>query len=140
MTYSPKDIIFTYGGVPISGFADGTMIVVEPMAPDFTSYTGADGEGSRVANANKGVKITLTLAQTSISNDYLTACALVDSKTKVGQKAIGMKDLFGTSVVIAPLGYITQRPSMTLGKEIETREWVIESTSAVMTIGGNPLP
>jgi hypothetical protein len=136
-TYNPKRVLFSYRGVPISGFADGTFIKVERASPAFAKTVGADGETARTASADKSGKITVTLMQTSASNDYLTQCLLNDELSNLNTGPAMCKDASGTSLFLAGEAWITAHPAPEFGKEIGTREWVFETGKLEMFEGGN---
>ena len=77
-TYSPDRVKLVVGVHSVTGYADGTFVSIEPLGDGITSQAGADGEVARVMSADKRVKITLTLQQTSRSNDVLNALLSID--------------------------------------------------------------
>ena len=42
-TYDPKAVILTVGGIPISGYSEGTFIDVTRNEPTWNLVVGADG-------------------------------------------------------------------------------------------------
>lgn len=118
-TYDPLDVNVVAKGVILTGFADGTMIKVEADEDSYTAYVGTKGEVTRARNANKMGKITVTLAQDSPSNAYLSRLAKG-------------KDTFPVSVVDQNFDttsggndcWIQKRSGPEYGKDVGTREWV----------------
>lgn len=137
-TYDPKLLVIALGGVPISGYADGTFITVERSADSFSEIVGASGETSRAKSRNRLGTVTLTLAQTSPSNDYLSALVAMDEQASTGVRPFIAKDSLGTSLFKSTTAYIKKPASAGYGKEIETREWTIVCPDLDTMVGGNP--
>ena len=137
-TYDPKKVIVTYGGVQITGFADGSMIDAEPNADLFSEKIGADGEVARARSADHTYKVTLSLQQVSPSNDYLSGVMLLDAAANLGVLPLIVSDLNGTTLLVFPAAYIKSKPKVADGKEINDRQWVLH-TGQIMAenIGGN---
>ena len=136
-TFNPKDVIIVVGGVPISGYADGTFLEITQDVQQFTKTTGADGYTTRVKSNNYGATATITLAQSSPSNDVLSALAAADRLTSTGVFPILIKDMSGSTIIFAGTAWIQQIPDATFGNEINTRAWVIEMAEADTFLGGN---
>lgn len=136
-TYDPQKVALSLGGQIMSGFADGTFISIERDENSFEKVTGADGDVSRSKTANKSATLTLTLNQTSPSNDILSALAALDEVASSGVFPVILKDNSGTTVVSSGAGWIRKPPTSGFGKVIETREWVIDLAATIFFIGGN---
>lgn len=136
-TIDPKQCIITFGGVGLHGFADGTFLGISRENDAFSKSSGADGEVTRVRTSDKSTAITLTLAQSSDSNDYLSAIAILDEKTGAGVLPFAVKDLSGNTTLFAGNAWIRKMPDTSFGKDIETREWTFDSDSADYFVGGN---
>lgn len=136
-TYDPKAVQVIIGGQQMSGFADGDFINVERDADMFTKHIGADGEGSRAKSNDKSGRLTLTLAQTSASNDILAVIAQADELSNTGVVPVLIKDTLGTSTLFAGHGWIVKQPAYTAGKEIGDREWMVDMARIDIFIGGN---
>ena len=136
-TYDPKQILITLGGVPVSGFADGTFVTVERDEDAFSKVVGADGITSRAKSNNRGGVITVTLQQTSPANDTLSGFLLADETSNNGIFPIMVKDNSGRSLNFSATGWVKKAPSQEYGKEIATREWEIDVADLDVFIGGN---
>lgn len=134
-TLDPKKVIISFLGNIITGFADGEFITVERDADAFTKYVGADGQVARARNNNKSATVTITLAQGSPSNAVLSAAARLDELAGTGVGEFLMKDLGGATMWRAPNSWIRKLPATPMGKEIGTRQWVIDLDSAEGDIG-----
>ena len=137
LVYDPKNVSVIVGGKIISGFADGTFIKCERNEQAWNLKVGVDGEGARAKNNNKSGKITLTLMQTSSSNDVLSAYALADELGNAGAVPVYIKDHNGTSVATALTAWVQKFPDFEDAKEISMRSWVLETDELVLNIGGN---
>lgn len=136
-TYDPKKVVLTVGGVPIGGFADGTFIMVERTNDTFTKVSGADGIVSRAKANDFSGSITVTLAQTSPSNDVLQALATADELSNSGVVPVQCKDVSGRSTHFSAFAWIRKPPAAEYGKEISNREWALDCADLVMAHGGN---
>lgn len=136
-TYSPKRVEVIFGGVPMRGFSDGTFVSVERTSEAFTTNVGADGEVSRTHSADKTGKITITLQQTSDSNDYLSALVIGDEVSLLGQLPILVKDTNGRTIVESPCAWIDKVANSEFGNELSDREWVISCSELIAFVGGN---
>ena len=136
-TFDPKQVQVIIGGNEIAGFADGEFINIERDENTFSKVVGADGEVSRSKSNNRSGALTLTLLQTSASNDVLSAIMIADELTNSGIIPIFVKDSLGTTNLFAGEGWIQKPPASPFDKEITNREWVIELASVDVFIGGN---
>jgi hypothetical protein len=137
-TYRPADVLVTYGGVPITGFDDGTFIKVTPAANNFTKKVGADGEVARVGNADQTDTVEMTLLQTSASNDTLNTFMLADMATGAGALPLQIKDKSGRSLHVWASAWIQKPAEVSYAKEVGNRVWTFDTSNRVVgLIGGN---
>lgn len=136
-TYDPKQVIITIGAVPMSGFSDGTFVEISRDEDVFNKFVGADGNTVRVRNNNTSASMTLTLRQSSPSNDVLSAFLKADELSNRGVLPVLIKDLSGNSTYFSAQGWIRGYPQSSFGKEIENREWVIDLVDLDIFVGSN---
>lgn len=136
-TVDPKNVIITIGGVPMSGFADGTFLEITPDTQQFTKVIGADGFATRVKTNNYGAVMTLTLSQSSPSNDVLSSLLAADRLSNTGVVPILVRDLSGTTVIFSATGWIQQFPDTSYANTINNRAWVLDLVDIDVFIGGN---
>ena len=137
-TYNPKDIVITFGGYPLTGFADGTFLMVAPKNDRFTPVSGADGEAARAKSNDKTYEVTLTLLQTSLSNNYLSGILALDDISNEGKLPLLITDVRGTTLFSFLQAWIRIPPTSEFSKEISNREWIFDTGQAdVENIGGN---
>lgn len=136
-TYDPSQVAIIVGGFQITGFADGSFLTVARNADAFALYVGTDGEGTRAKSNNKSGRITLTLAQSSDSNAILSGIAVADELSNNGIVPVLIKDNSGNSLYAAETAWIVKAPDSEFGREIGSREWIIETDNLAVFVGGN---
>lgn len=134
--YNPKKIAGSWRGIPFVGFMDGTFISVEADEDAAMKHVGAQGNATVAINANEGAAITLTLAQSSPTNDALSALVPNARRNSLPSGPLMIKDLNGLTLVMCETAWIKKVANVTYGKEIEGREWVFDCESAVIIVGG----
>jgi Protein of unknown function (DUF3277) len=136
-TYDPKLVVITFGGVPLSGFADGTFIKVSRSADLFTKSVGADGVFVRSKSNDKSGEVSVTLQQTSMSNSILAGFAAQDEASNTGVKPLIVTDASGTSKFFSALAYIRKPADSTFAKTVENRDWIFDCDQILMAEGGS---
>jgi hypothetical protein len=142
-TYSPESVVITVGNDKfshiVSGYADGTFISVARNVDHATHYNGADGTNARVVRSIKNCDVTLTLHQSSESNDVFSQLLALDEESRDGSDCFYMtiKDTSGRTVMSTPVAYIGTTPDTSLGTDIAERAWVIRAINMTQHIGGN---
>lgn len=137
-TYDSKQVILTIGAHAVTGYAEDDFISVEENSDGVTHTVGANGELARSISQDKTCKITITLQQTSPTNDVLSALADADRVAGDGLFAIAMADLRGTSLLLDSNSWVIKKPETSFGKEIKEREWTIQTSNEVTyNVGGN---
>ena len=138
-TYNSARVLVLVGGVPLQGFAEGTFVNIAPQADRVTSKSGADGEVSRSISSDKRHTITVTLQQTSPSNDVLSGMALADELSGGGLPVpFLVQDLSGRTLFATDVAWVSRAPNITFGVESGDREWAFETgRPSVFIVGGN---
>jgi hypothetical protein len=136
-TYASDEVRVVVGGVPMSGFADGTFVTIARDEQAFQKTTGADGSVSRAKTANRSGIITITLQQTSPSNDVLSGYMLADEASGDGIVPILIKDTSGRTLHFSPSAWVQQMPDNEFGKDVSEREWVMDCARIDSFVGGN---
>lgn len=136
-TVDPKNVIITIGGVAMSGFTDGTFLEITRNEPTWSMVVGSDGFVTRGKTNNFTGSLTLTLKQSSPSNDYLSGLLALDELTNTGVVPVLVKDLSGNSVYFAGRCWINQYADSTFSKEITDRTWVLSMDEANIFVGSN---
>jgi hypothetical protein len=137
-TYASGRVLVLVGGVPMTGLAEDTFVEIAPMTDRVTSASGADGEIARSVSSDRRHTVTITLQQTSPSNDVLSAFATADLYTGGAVIPVMVQDLSGRTLFAASQGWISTMPSITFGAEVGTREWGLTTGAPnIFTVGGN---
>ena len=136
-TVDPKNVIVSIGGVQMSGFVDGTFLEISADVQQFTKVVGADGYTTRVKSNDYGATLTLTLAQSSPSNDVLSGFFNADKLANAGIVPILIRDLSGSTVVFSATGWIQQFPDISFSNEITDRAWIFDLADVEMVVGGS---
>ncbi len=139
-TYDPNEVTIVVGAILVDGFADGTFVSVEWDEDAFTKTIGAGGEVCRARSNNNGASVTLTLLQSSAANDLLSALHNADKLSPGGDGIVPfiMKDGTGRTVISAEKCWVRKPATVTYGREVENREWTIDTGDMVpANIGGN---
>lgn len=136
-TIDPLSLHAIVGGKRISGFAPGSFISVVYDVDAFSRLIGVDGEGAWFKNANRAALITLTLMQSSQSNDVLTAFHLADLNTPNGLLVpFSLLEANGTTIFVAEKARVIKLPDVAYSDSVETRAWAIGTTRLEGTVGG----
>lgn len=136
-TYDPKAVKIIFGTHEIQGFADGTFLNIEYDENAFQKVVGADGGTSRAKMNNNGGLATITIKQTSPSNDFLSGIALSDRLSSLGILPFFVTDKSGKTLAVSAASWIQKPASSEFSKEITNREWAIELADLDMFVGGN---
>ncbi len=139
-TYTPKDVtvVITQESTGMShivgGYSEDAIVTVDRMVDAYALYTGADDSNTRIRNANSSGTITLSVQQSSASNDVLNG--LFDGG---GIFTITVKDNSGRSNYFSDEAYVGVVPSSAFSNSMNTREWVIHAPKMQSIIGGNSI-
>lgn len=136
--YSPKDVFISLAGLhTISGYADGTFVRITKDMKPFSKVRAMDGEMARMYNEDEGFRVEITIAQSSTSNNVLSAIYNVDAATQMGKFPMFIKDSKGQTSFFAATAWIEMIPEVTFSNQLETRTWTFGCSGAALTIGGN---
>jgi hypothetical protein len=123
-TYNPKEVRVTIAGQIVTGYADGTSVVIERGIPErYTAHVGAQGEVSRTATTNRTARLKITLKQTSPFNQTLQVIESTLNAAKFPTQISNKSDL--KYLAGASESWIEVMPNKELGGEEQMREWVI---------------
>lgn len=136
-TYDPKLVSVIVGGKIMSGYADGTFVLVERNEAAFALKVGVDGEGTRAKSNNRSGKITITLMNSSKSNDDLSTFAAADELSNSGAVPVMVKDNSGRSLYACETAWIQKYANGEYAKEANGRTWVLETDALNMFVAGN---
>lgn len=136
-TYDPKQVILTFGGVIFTGYAEGTFVSIAGNGDKFEKSRGADGGVDRVNKNANDYSVTVTLKQTSPTNDALSIIMNADIVSNTGKFPLTIKDLGGTTLFTTAQAWIAKDPDDEYSDSMSTREWRIDTGIAAKITGGN---
>jgi hypothetical protein len=138
-TYDPKLVIATFGGIIFTGYAEGSFIQVAGNGDKFEKSRGADGTVDRINKNAFDYSITITLKQTSLTNDAMSAVLNADLISNAGKFPFTLKDLNGTTLLSAAQAWIRKDPDDEYSDSLGTRQWILDTGIAAKVTGGNIL-
>lgn len=136
-TYSADEVTVLIGSHIASAFADGTFVQIEENGDGVTSVSGADGEVARSMSTDRRKKVTITLLQTSDTNDVLSGLYNADRISKNVTFPLTIKDLRGRTMFAASTAWVTKSANVEFGKAVGSREWTLETSDGIYFVGGN---
>lgn len=136
--YSPKDVIVLLGGFyPVDGYSSDSFIRIRKDVKPFDSVRAMDGEQGRVYRKDEGYTVELTLAQSSVANDILSALYNIDTYTQLGKFPLLIKDTKGTTTFFAGTAWVENIPTVDFSGQLTERTWVLGTSEAGLVVGGN---
>jgi hypothetical protein len=138
-TYDPAQILVNYGGVDITGFATGTFVNIVKQGDNYTFVSGIGGEGIHVKAHNNFYIVTITLMQTSASNDYLSGIVQADDLlTGAGQLPLTVKNNLGREMFISSSAVIQRIADVSFSDSgSDARTWAFVAYGAQYWPGGS---
>lgn len=125
-TYDPKKVTVVMGPYIITGYAEETFINIVTNGDGTTAIVGCDQEIVRTINPDSILKtITLTLLQSSSSNDDLTLLKNMDDQSGAGIVPLAIKDLTGSTLLMSDQAWVGKKPDTQRGKTANSLAWTI---------------
>lgn len=135
-TYDPGCVHVRVGVIPISGFASENGITVSRNSDTFETVRGINGVVARRKSLDQSGVITLSLLQTSISNDVLSALSLVDEKLGSGIVPVVIIDSISKSVYVSAFAWVKKYVEAVYSGGLSVRQWQLECPELQMYTGG----
>jgi hypothetical protein len=137
--FDPNAFHVIVGGNKMQGFSSDTMAKFEFDEEATLEEVGVDGECSRSLNMNRMAKLTISLMQTSDSNDILSAMYAAQRLSSNGNDIVAcrIEDSNGRLVVTGPECWVKDLPKPTWGKSAKEYEWVIRIANGEAFFGGS---
>ena len=126
-TYSPEEVILTFGGHVVRGW---DTITISRDKPSFRKVHGIRGKNTRVRVGNTAAEITLEVPQTSFINAVFEDIVRIDEQYGTGRIVLLIKDNLGTDIFSSQDAYLERPADLTYDTEISTRQWKIECLSS----------
>ena len=135
-TINPKKYRCTFGPVILSGFGDD-VISIEYPDDAFEVVRGADGQVTMVNKCVDDVAVTVTLKQSSSTNDQLSVIHKADKDSGAGVFPLTFADGSGTTLLFADAARIVKAPTVDFGNSAKDRTWTFHTGPCELRIGGN---
>jgi hypothetical protein len=135
-TYDPAQLLFSFAGIPVTGYAKDTFIEVEYEADAFSDEVGAAGEVVRVKNNDERGTVTVTLMADSQTNDLFSAVAAADRVSGTGVAPLLGKEFNGTTAFSSANAWVKKMPKVERGTEAPTVQWVFRCAKLKVFVGG----
>lgn len=136
-TIDPAQLTIVFGGIIFEGYTDGSFVSIERNEDTWTSKTGCDGQTARVKSNNRTARLTVTLQQSSKTNDALSNLMNADEANGSGVAPLHVRDAAGRTQVASLTGWIVKPAVIEYGKELMDRAWTIEASDCYVFVGGN---
>jgi len=138
-TFDPKKYSFSFGGIPVNGYADGTGIEFVRNEDMWALVVGMDDFSTFVKKNNTSGLFTITLQQSSPVNNQFSSLAALDETGNLGLQSALLKDnnVGGTTLVSSATGRFVKFPDITISSDLSNTVWTILCTNTKVAIGGN---
>lgn len=146
-SYAPSEltVVISHKGTNtnwlLTGYGPDTNISIERPDPTWDLNVGTHGDLERIHRLDKTVRATITLQQTSESNDLLTGIMQYDEKDlrSGGLFTCTIADKSGRTALYSNFAFVIQPNTYEFGQSPSTRDWQIIMPYADQHIGGNGL-
>ena len=119
-TYDPTKVKLFYGVLPVSGYADGSMIDVRPMGEGVTILTGTAGETCFIDTKNKKHEMMFRLFNTArLPNAALEALFNAGNLPL----PVAILSLSTGELIVSGNAKIERIPGTTYDNNVPVREW-----------------
>ena len=138
--YDSDQIAATLGGITFAGYADGSWLKVEMESDDYGDAAGTDGTVVRNKTNDGRATVTVSLLQSSSTNNALSALRVLGLTQPNGGSIVpfGLKDLNGTTLCAAAHAWILRAPDQEFDRGAKSRDWKIRCADMKIFVGGNP--
>lgn len=138
--YDARRLIVMLAGRLISeGFSEDDHLSIEYTSDGYTKTTGVDGYTGRARIADESARVTISLLQTSPANLILETIYQLDRNTPAGAGVgfFSINDINGPTIYAARCAWIAKRPDPAWGRDIKTRDWMIDAGRMNAVEGGS---
>lgn len=134
-TYSPDQVNFEIANFVVVGFND---ITINRNTERFKFEKGIRGKNTRVGTLDSSLTISISLMQTSITNDVFSQIVDFDINNRSGRCKLALIDKSGSAEIRSNNAYIEDCPTMGFSSSSKDREWkIICLDSYQLVSGGN---
>lgn len=118
--YSPKDVVCSWNGIAIEGFAPDSFLRLQRTSPLVTPVVGAGGQVALTRNADKTGTIEIELMQTSLSNQMLSAIQAKQDNMELEEDISSNFVIYDPSGSVLATGinaWLQELPQIELGRD-----------------------
>lgn len=130
MTYNSSKVKIALGTHAVTGYAEDSFVVIEPISGGVTSKSGCDGETVRSVDPNERFTVKLALLASSPTHKFLLNKYRQDKQDGSGIFPILINDLTGNEKFSASKAWVAKLPSKTNGMQSNNKEWTLETGQA----------
>jgi hypothetical protein len=126
-------------GAGASGYMDGEYLKITMEKKSFIYVEGTDGSLVRSKTQSRVGTATISLLQTSSSNDFLSSMLLTDESVAngAGVGTFVVEDLQGTTKFKALKAWVDGWPEQTFDRTAKERAWTICFQRSNILVGSN---
>ena len=137
--YSPKDVVCSWNGIAIEGFAPDSFLRLQTTSPLITPVVGAGVQVALTRNADKTGTIEIELMQTSLSNQMLSAIQAKQDNMELEEDISSNFVIYDPSGSVLATGinaWLQELPQIELGRDQNSKTWIfgcekLEYTSTI---------
>ncbi|WMU95500.1 hypothetical protein [Escherichia phage pEC-M719-6WT.1] len=125
--YSPKDVVCSWNGIAIEGFAPDSFLRLQRTSPLVTPVVGAGGQVALTRNADKTGTIEIELMQTSLSNQILSAIQAKQDDMELEADISSNFVIYDPSGSVMATGinaWLQELPQVELGRDQNSKTWI----------------
>lgn len=125
--YSPKDVVCSWNGIAIEGFAPDSFLRLQRTSPLITPVVGAGGQVALTRNADKTGTIEIELMQTSLSNQMLSAIQAKQDNMELEEDISSNFVIYDPSGSVLATGinaWLQELPQIELGRDQNSKTWI----------------
>nr|DAJ98421.1 MAG TPA: Protein of unknown function (DUF3277) [Caudoviricetes sp.] len=125
--YSPKDVVCSWNGIAIEGFAPDSFLRLQRTSPLVTPVVGAGGQVALTRNADKTGTIEIELMQTSLSNQILSAIQAKQDDMELEEDISSNFVIYDPSGSVMATGinaWLQELPQVELGRDQNSKTWI----------------
>lgn len=126
----------------IGGYSQDSIVSIEFPDETWTETESPDAVTTRTHRKTTTYRATISLDQTSRSNDVLSGIARFDEQDLTGIQGIftcTITDKSGRSYIYSSQSFVKKPQTQEFGSSVSSREWMIVLASSESHIGGSGL-
>lgn len=137
--YSPKDVVCSWNGIAIEGFAPDSFLRIQRTSALITPVVGAGGQVALTRNADRTGTIEIELMQTAQSNLLLAAIQAKQDDMELEEDISSNFVIYDPSGSVLATGvnaWLQELPQVELGRDQNSKTWIfgcerLEYTSTI---------